>query len=272
MYPHPFVYRRAKSLAEAEKIFGDHENASFLSGGHTLIPTMKSRLAKPDVLIDLRGISELHGVSRGVGRIDVGAASTHRIVSTSPEIADAIPALAVLAGSIADPQVRNVGTIGGSVANNDPAADYPCAVLGLGAQIVTSRRTMEAKEYFLGLFSTALQPGEIIVRFSFPVPDSAGYGKLRSQASRYATAGSFVSRTQGTVRVAVTGSGSDGVFRWREAELALSKEFSPNVFRDLKPDSSSMLSDLHCDAEYRASVVAKVTQWAVENMGGGYVR
>ncbi|WP_236637939.1 FAD binding domain-containing protein [Mangrovicoccus ximenensis] len=222
MYMYDFTYRRPATLAEAAALFAGADSPAFLSGGHTLLPTMKNRLAMPDLLIDLRAIPELAGIRHQGGRLEIGAASTHEAVAASPEVRAAIPALAALAGSIADPQVRRVGTIGGSVANNDPAADYPAALLGLGAEIVTDRRSVPADDFFEGLFTTALEDGEIVLRISVPVPEAAGYAKLCSQASRYAVAGVFASRTGRDVRVAVTGAGSDGVFRWAEAEAALS--------------------------------------------------
>ena len=272
MYPYPFTYHRALSLVEAEGIYQSYESASYVSGGHTLIPAMKNRLAKPDVLIDLRAIPELGGIALHADRLEIGAASTHHAVSTSNEIARAIPSLALLAGSIADPQVRNVGTIGGSLANNDPSADYPAAVLGLGARIVTNKRAIGADAFFEGLFTTALEPGEIIVMIVFPIPEVAGYAKLCNLASRYAMAGSFVARVDGEARVAITGAGADGVFRWQEAEQALSRDFTSASLGGLAPDPATMASDLHGGSEYRAQIAATMTRRAVENLGSIHVR
>ncbi|TJV46142.1 MAG: xanthine dehydrogenase family protein subunit M [Mesorhizobium sp.] len=272
MYPYDFVYRRARTIAEAEDLFNCFEEPAFLAGGHTLVPAMKNRLARPDALVDVRFIPDLHGISRSGGWLHVGAGSTHFQVSTSAEVISAIPALAGMAGTIADPQVRNLGTIGGSLANNDPAADYPSAVLGIGARIITSRRTIEADDYFQGLFSTALDPGEIVVRISFPIPEGAGYAKLCNKASRYAMAASFVSRVGSDVRVAITGSGKDGVFRWSEAEAALSKDFSADVLGAISPDEEGIASDIHGNATYRANLVIQMTRRAVRAIGGIDVR
>nr|WP_043872216.1 xanthine dehydrogenase family protein subunit M [Celeribacter indicus] len=267
-----FAYRRPKTLAEAAGLFGEFDNPSFVSGGHTLIPTMKNRLAAPDVLIDLRAIPELNGIRRTGDRLEIGAATTHFETSTSEAVKEAIPALAALAGSIADPQVRHVGTMGGSVANNDPSADYPAAVLSLGADVVTDRRSIPADDFFDGLFGTALEEGEIILRFSFPLPDFAGYAKLCSQASRYPVAGSFVSRRGTGVRVGVTGAGNDGVFRWTEAEAALAADFTPEAVEGMEPDAGGMIADLNGSAEYRAHLVAVMTRHALRSPGTAYVR
>ncbi|MCA0043391.1 FAD binding domain-containing protein [Celeribacter litoreus] len=272
MYTYEFSYHKPKSVEEALTLFGEFDAPSFLSGGHTLIPTMKNRLAMPDALIDLRSIPDLQGIRRNGDRIEIGAATTHYETSTSDIVREAIPALAALAGSIADPQVRHVGTMGGSVANNDPSADYPSAVLSLGADVVTNQRVIPADEYFDGLFTTALEEGEIIQHFSFPIPESAGYAKLCSQASRYPVAGSFVSKFGDTVRVGVTGAGSDGVFRWTEAEEALSADFSAGALAGLLPDAEEMITDLNGSGEYRANLVAVVTRTAVEHQGTANVR
>lgn len=270
MYPYPFRYFRPATTEEALALYSEHEDASYLSGGHTLIPAMKNRLAAPSAVIDLRAIPDLHGISAGDGTIVIGAATPHARVATSSLVREAIPSLALLAGSIADPQVRNVGTIGGSLANNDPAADYPSAVLGLGATVVTSSSRIPADEFFNGLFATSLAPGEIIMRVEFAVPEICGYAKICSQASRYAMAGSFVSRRAQEVRVAITGSGNDGVFRWTEAEHVLATNFSPDAIADLLPDTGAMMSDMHGDAIYRAHLVATVTRLALRNLGAAH--
>ena len=272
MYTNDFTYHRPRTLDEAKALFGSYEDPAFVSGGHTLLPTMKNRLAAPEALIDLRSIPDLRGIGREADRLVVGAAMTHYEVSTSKVIADAIPALALLAGSIADVQVRHLGTIGGSLANNDPAADYPSAVLALDAEVITDQRVLPADSFFEGLFATALEPGEIIKSIAFPVPEIAGYGKFCSQASRYALAGAFVSRTGGSVRIGVTGAGSDGVFRWREAEEVLARDFSARSLEGMTPDEDGMISDIHGAADYRAHLVGVVTRHAVENMGSAYVR
>lgn len=272
MYTYEFSYHKPGSLDEAVELFGSFDGPSYLSGGHTLIPTMKNRLAAPEALIDLRGIPELQGIRRNGDRLEIGAATTHFETSTSEIVKAAIPALAALAGTIADPQVRHVGTMGGSVANNDPAADYPSAVLSLGADVVTNRRVIPADAFFEGLFATALEEGEIICHFSFPIPDSAGYAKLCSQASRYSVAGSFVSRFGNSVRIGVTGAGSDGVFRWAEAEDALAADFSADTLAGLTPDADDMISDLNGSGEYRAHLVGVVTRTAVSNQGVASVR
>jgi carbon-monoxide dehydrogenase medium subunit len=272
LYPSPFTYVRATSIEEALDLFAQYEDAAFLAGGHTLIPAMKNRLASPSALVDLRAISDLHGISLDGDILMIGAATTHAAVAASEIVRKAIPALALLAGSIADPQVRNAGTMGGSVANNDPSADYPSAVLGLGATIVTTTRRIVADDFFVGLFTTALESGEIIIRFEIPVPLSAGYAKFCSQASRYAMAGCFVSRNTDRVRVAITGSGQDGVFRWQAAEAALTERFAAETLHDVIPDSGELVTDLHGDARYRAFLVAEVTRRAVSNMGSVYLR
>lgn len=271
MYPSAFTYKRASSLTEALALRAEDEDAAFLSGGQTILPAMKHRLQAPTALIDVRAIPELTGISVKDGVLSIGAATPHAVVAASKTVQEAIPALAALAKSIADPQVRNMGTIGGSLANNDPAADYPAATLGLGATIVTDRRSIPADDFFQGMFTTALDEGELIVRVEFPIPESAGYAKLRSQASRYAMAATFVARTTNGVRVAVTGSGNDGVFRWSAAETALSGAFTEAALSGLVPDADAMTSDLHGDAEYRAALVARMTQMAVSHQGTAHI-
>lgn len=272
MYTNPFTYRRPKTLEEAVSLFESAEDAAFVSGGHTLIPAMKSRLAAPEVLIDVRAIPDLHGIVRDGNRLIIGAATTHFSVSTAGEIQSEIPALAHLAGSIADIQVRHMGTIGGSLANNDPAADYPSAILSLNAAIITDRGVYDADSFFDGLFTTALERGEIITRVSIPIPECAGYAKFRSQASRYAMAGSFVSKVGESVRVAVTGAGNDGVFRWTQAEDALAADFSVAALEGMQPEADDMIDDMHGAADYRAHLVGAVTRHAVDNVGGIYIR
>lgn len=262
-------YHQPKTLAEAVGLFCEVEEAAYLSGGHTLIPTMKGRLAAPAHLIDVRRIPELGGITVGPDRIIIGAATTHATVAASSKIKALIPALCGLAGSIGDVQVRHVGTIGGSVANNDPAADYPSAVLALDATLHTDRRSLAASEYFAGLYTTALEPGELIVRLEFKVPEIAGYAKFRNPASRYALAAAFVARHRnGKIHVAITGAGNGGVFRWQAAEEALQARFEPEAIMGLLPDEGDLMGDMHAPADYRAHLVGVVTCRAMENLGG----
>ena len=264
---HETRYHRPKSLAEAAKMFSDAADGRYLSGGHTLIPTMKQRLATPSDLIDLSRLSELRGVSAGSGMLTIGAATTHSEVASSEQVRKAIAALAALAGMIGDPAVRHKGTIGGSLANNDPAADYPAAVLGLGATIHTNKRAIAADDFFKSLFATALADGEIITKVAFPVPSKAAYEKFYNAASRYALTGVFVAVTQtGKVRVAVTGAGAKGVFRAGDIERALSTKFGPDVIAGLAVDPSDMLSDMHGSAVYRANLVKVMAARAVASI------
>jgi carbon-monoxide dehydrogenase medium subunit len=262
------TYHRPATLAEAASLFASVDEPAFLSGGHTLIPAMKGRLAAPQNLIDLRKIPDLKGITVNANGVTIGATTTHDQVTSSPDVNAAIPVLAKLAGSIGDVHVRHVGTMGGSVANNDPAADYPSAVLALDATVHTDRRSIPADEFFTGLYSTALEEGEILVRISFRRPIQAGYAKFRNPASRYAMAAAFVARFPEGVRVAVTGAGNSGVFRWTEAEEALNRSFDPKSVAGLAVDPADMMSDMHAPADYRAHLVAVMTRRAVENMGG----
>lgn len=262
-----FNYHQPGNLEEAQRLFHDSHDAAYLAGGHTLLPTMKNRLAAPSDLIDLRTIPDLRGISCNEDRLIIGAAETHYDVSSSAVVLKAIPALAALVGSIGDVQVRHCGTIGGSLANNDPAADYPSAVLGLGAEIFTSKRCFSADTFFDGLYATALEEGEIILRISFPVPGTASYAKIRNPASRYPIAATFVSQTEGRFRVAVTGAGNDGVFRWTDAEDVLNNGGGPDSLIDLYPDEDLMLDDLHAGQDYRAHLVGVLTRRAVNAPG-----
>ncbi|MCC1494548.1 xanthine dehydrogenase family protein subunit M [Cognatishimia sp. F0-27] len=262
-----FSFHRPKSLAEAADVFARADDPTYVSGGHSLLPTMKSRLAAPSDLIALTHLPELQGITRDGDRVIIGAAQTHASVASAALVQDALPALAQLAGSIGDMQVRHRGTIGGSLANNDPAADYPSAVLALGATIVTSTREIHADDYFDGMFATALELGEIITAIAFPIPKSAGYAKMRNPASRYALAASFVAKTEDAVRVAITGAGSDGVFRWSAAEKALGASFDSAALAGLALSADDMLGDMHADASYRAHLAAICTQRAVDNQG-----
>jgi len=229
----------------------------------TLLPTMKQRLASPTTIVDLAALPGLTGITVDGGSVTIGAMTTHAAVADSAAIRAVIPALGTLAGLIGDPQVRHRGTIGGSVANADPAADYPAAVLGLGATIVTDRREIAADIFFTAMFQTALQPGEIIVAVRFPIPDAAGYAKFKSQASRYALVGAFVARFGSSVRVAITGAGPV-VFRSKDIEDALAANFSPQALARISIAPSGLSSDIHADNEYRAHLVVVMARRAVE--------
>ena len=261
MYDFEFV--KPASLAEAVAAMG-RDGAQALSGGMTLLPTMKQRLNQPGSLVSLNGLAELKGVSVSGGVLTIGAATTHATVARE---AGQYPALAALAGQIGDPMVRNRGTIGGSLANNDPAACYPSAVLASGATVVTNQREIAADDYFQGLFSTALEEGEIITAVKFPIPQKAAYVKFAQPASRFALTGVFVAKGPAGVRVAVTGASEDGVFRWTEAEEALSANFAPSALDGLTVEADGMIGDLHGTPEYRAHLVKVITKRAVAAAG-----
>lgn len=261
---HNFDFAKPSTIADAAKALGA-DGAQALSGGQTLIPTMKQRLAAPSVLVSLTGIAEMQGVCISDGGLHIGAATSHAVVAK--EAKSHYPALAALAGGIGDPAVRSRGTIGGSVANNDPAACYPSAVLASGATVVTNKRKIAADDYFQGLFTTALEEGEFITSVVFPIPQKAAYVKFNQPASRFALTGVFVAKFANGVRVAVTGAGNDGVFRWAEAERALSADFSASALSGLKVDASGMNTDLHGSAEYRANLVKVLTGRAVTAAG-----
>jgi aerobic carbon-monoxide dehydrogenase medium subunit len=258
-----FAYHRPKSLAEAAAALKGKPEGRVLSGGMTLIPTLKQRLAKPSDVVDLNGIKELAGIKVEGSGVTIGGMTRHADVASSAEVKSAIPALAHLAGHIGDPQVRNRGTLGGSVANNDPAADYPAAVVALNATITTSTRKIAADDFFKGLFETALEDGELITAISFPKADKAGYMKFPNPASRYAMVGVFVAKTASGVRVAVTGAGPS-VFRVKAMEDALSKNFSSDAIKDIKVPADGLNSDIHGSAEYRAHLVTVMARRAVD--------
>jgi len=260
-------YRRPKTLAEARAAFGASENASFLSGGHTLLPAMKLRLASPSELIDLGNIPELRGISVNGRTLSIGAATTHADVAESEIVRTNIPALSGLAGSIGDRHVRHRGTIGGSISNNDPAADYPAGALGLGATLVTDRRCILADDFFAGLYQTAREADEIVTRIEFPIPDIASYAKFLSPASRFSIAGVFIARSGANVRVAVTGAGIDGVFRPTHLETALAKDFHSRALASCVIDPDAMMSDQNGTREYRANLVMVMARRAMENLG-----
>jgi carbon-monoxide dehydrogenase medium subunit len=251
---HNFNYQRPGSVADAAKALGSARDGKIVAGGMTLVPTLKQRLAQPSDLIDLGAIADLKGIKAEGDGLTIGAMTKHVEVATSSLVKSMIPALAQLAEGIGDRQVRNRGTIGGSLANNDPAADYPAAALGLGATIRTNKREIAADAYFKGLFDTALEEGEIITAVHFPKPDKAAYQKFAQPASRYALVGVFVAKTKGGVRVAVTGGGN-GVFRSKELEAALTANYTAAAAKAVKLKASDFSGDLHGTPEYRASVV-----------------
>ncbi|MEZ5774465.1 MAG: xanthine dehydrogenase family protein subunit M [Hyphomicrobiaceae bacterium] len=256
-----FTYVRPASIDDAAKALTGE--AKLLAGGQTLLPTLKQRLASPGKLVDLGGLAELRGIHRDPKAIGIGACTTHVDVATSADVKATIPALAKLAAGIGDPQVRNRGTIGGSLANNDPNADYPAAILALGGIVHTNKRQITADDYFTGLFTTALGPDEIIVAIGLPIPKRAGYAKMEQRASRYALVGVFVAETEKGVRVAVTGAGAGGVFRSRELEAALSGGLNAAAAGATKVPSTGLMSDLHASADYRAALISALAERAV---------
>lgn len=255
-----FDFVKPSSIADAVAAMAQ-DGAQALSGGQTLTPTMKQRLASPSVLVSLTGIAEMKGVCLGADGLSIGGATTHATVAA--EAGAYYPALADLAANIGDPMVRNRGTIGGSVANNDPAACYPSAVLASGATVVTNKRKIAADDYFVGMFTTALDEGEFITGVTFPVPEKAAYVKFNQPASRFALTGVFVAKYAGGVRVAVTGASNNGVFRWAEAEAALSANFAASAVDGLTVSADGLITDLHGTAAYRANLVKVLTKRAV---------
>ncbi len=258
-----FEYHRPKSVADAVAALKKASDGKLVAGGQTLIPTLKMRLAQPSDLIDLSGVAELRGIKVEGKTVTIGAMTKHAEVAASADVQKAIPALASLASEIGDPQVRNLGTLGGSIANNDPAADYPAALVALNATVKTNERTIAADEFFKGMFSTALKDGELILSVSFPVPDKAAYMKFRNPASRYAMVGVFVAKSGNGVRVAVTGAGPS-VFRVKAMEEALAKDFSGKAIENIKVPASGLNSDIHGSAEYRAHLVTVMAKRAVD--------
>ena len=257
-----FEYHKASSVDDALKKLSSADDGKILAGGMTLLPTMKQRLAAPSDLIDLAGIPELRGITVDGSSVTVGAMTTHYEVHSSAEIKKAIPALCTLAGLIGDPMVRHRGTIGGSLANSDPSADYPAAVIGLGATIKTNSREIAADDYFQGLFETALGDDELIISVSFPIPKRAAYQKFPQPASRYAMVGVMVAETAGGIRVGVTGAGPCA-FRVPEIEKALTAKFAPESVADIKVSSDELNSDIHGSNEYRAHLVTVMAKRAV---------
>lgn len=260
-----FGYQRAATVADAVAALGA-EDASPIAGGQTLIPTLKQRLAAPSILVDLSKVAEMKGITVSGNSVRIGGATTHHEVATSADVAKAIPALAALASHIGDPAVRHRGTIGGSVANNDPSACYPSACLGLGATIHTSGGDIAADDFFLGMFETALGEGQIVTGVTFPATATASYQKFVQPASRFALVGVFAAKTASGARVAVTGASESGVFRWSEAEAALSANWSADAV-PAAPSADGMIGDLHGSPEYRAHLIAVMTKRAVAAAG-----
>ncbi len=261
-----FAYHKPASVADAVKLLAADPDAKPVSGGHTLLPALKHRLNKPSSLVDLSGIPEMRGIKREGNALIIGALTRHAEVATSAEVKAAIPALAYMASHIGDQQVRNRGTIGGSVANNDPAADYPSAVLGLGATVHTSKRKIAADDFFLGMFTTALEADELLVAVEFPIPEKAGYAKMKNPASRYVMAGAFISKGPMGVRVAINGAAAC-VFRQSEMEKALAANWSADAVAGIKQPADDLNSDIHGSAEYRAHLVTVMAKRAVAAAG-----
>jgi aerobic carbon-monoxide dehydrogenase medium subunit len=258
---HNFDFVKPASVADAVKALGA-DNAKALSGGQTLLPTMKAMLAQPDVIVSLTGIPEMKGVCLADGGLSIGAATPHAVVAA--EAGKYFPALAKLAAGIGDPSVRSRGTMGGSLANNDPAACYPAAVLATGATVHTNKRHIAADDYFQGMFDTALEEGEIITSVTFPVAQKAAYVKFDQPASRFALTAVFVAQYADGVRVAITGASNNGVFRWKAAEAALTVSFASSALAGLTLPADDMISDLHGTAAYRAHLAAVLTRRAVD--------
>ena len=260
-----FAYERPDSIERAAALLADDDIAMPIAGGMTLLPALKLRMAQPTCLVDLAGIDELRGVASNGRSLTIGAMTPHADVADDANVRERLPALADLASRIGDPQVRNRGTIGGSLANNDPAADYPAAVMGLGATIVTTSREIPADDYFLGMFTTALEPGEIITQVRFPIPGRAAYAKFRHPASGYAVVGVFVAATGADIRVAVTGAGGC-VFRHSAMESALAGHFASDAVEGVKTDAAGLNSDMHASAEYRAHLVGVMAKRAIASV------
>ena len=262
---HDFAYHKPSTVAEAVGLLADPD-ARPISGGQTILPALKHRLDHPSSLVDLSGIAELRGIRRQGDRIVIGAMARHQEIENDPALKAAIPALAWMAGHLGDTQVRNRGTMGGSLANNDPAADYPSAALALGATFVTDRRRIEADDYFQGMFTTALAPGELLTAIEFPIPEKAGYAKMRNPASRYVMTGVFVARGPAGVRVVVNGAGP-GVFRQTEMEAALSANWAPEAVAAIRQSADGLNGDIHGSAEYRAHLVTVMAKRAIADAG-----
>jgi len=258
-----FTYHRPTTVRQAANLLAKHPEGKLLAGGHSLLPVMKLRLARPSDLVDLNQVEGLSGIELKGRSLVIGATTRHYQVANSPEVKEALPVLAALAGEIGDPAVRHRGTIGGSLANNDPNADYPAAVLGLGATVITNKRRIAADDYFKGLFETALEPDEIITKVQFPIAKKAAYQKFRHPASGFALVGVFVSKRGADIRVAVTGAGANGVFRVTSFEEALKKRFAPSSIEGMTIPAEGMNSDIHGSAEYRAHLVGVLARRAL---------
>jgi carbon-monoxide dehydrogenase medium subunit len=258
-----FTFHRPTTVRQAAGLLARNPDAKLLAGGHSLLPVMKQRLAQPSALIDLSLVEGMSGVEIKGRSVVIGAMTRHADVANSQVLKEAMPALAAVPDSIGDPQVRNRGTIGGSIANNDPNADYPAALLGLGATIITNKRRIAADDYFQGMFTTALEDGEIITKVSFPIVKKAGYEKFKHPASGFALVGVFVSKRASEIRVAVTGAGANGVFRVPSFEEALKKRFAPKSLEGMSIPATGMNSDIHASPEYRAHLVGVLARRAL---------
>jgi carbon-monoxide dehydrogenase medium subunit len=262
-----FTYKKASSIDDATSAVASAEEGVYMSGGMTLLPTLKQRLANPSDVIDLAGIDGLAGITVSGGTVEVGGMTRHAVVNQSSDVAGAIPALAQLAGGIGDPAVRNRGTIGGSIANNDPAADYPAGCVGLNATIITNTREITAEDFFTGLFETALEEGELITAVRFPVADKAAYAKFPNPASRYAIVGVMVAQTGGETRAAVTGASESGVFRAADIEAALGSGLDAVAAKAVSVSADGLNSDIHASAEYRAHLISVMASRAAAAAG-----
>jgi len=260
-----FNYERPTTLADAQRLVGAGGQA--LAGGQTLLASMKQRLSSPEQLVDLGRVADIQGICQEGNALVIGAMTRHADVAANPLVLQHIPALAELAGQIGDKQIRAMGTLGGSLANNDPAACYPSAVLALCATVRTTSRQIAADEFFQGMFTTALEAGELITSVSFPIPQKAAYIKFKQPASRFALVGVFVAKMAQGVRVAVTGASGSGVFRHAALEAALSKSFTPEAAAGVKIDAADLNTDLHGSADYRAHLIGVLTQRAVKQLG-----
>ncbi|MEC7830442.1 MAG: xanthine dehydrogenase family protein subunit M [Pseudomonadota bacterium] len=261
-----FNYHKVSSIEEAEKLLNEDNESKIISGGQTLIPTMKQRLASPSVLIDISGISNLNFIKEENNSIIIGANTKHSDVASSDLIRNKIPSLSDLAEGIGDPHVRNMGTIGGSISNNDPTADYPAACLGLDAVITTNKRDIISSDFFVGLFETALDENEIVVSISFNIPEKSSYMKFPNPASRYAMAGVYLSIFSDKINVSVTGASENGVFKWKDMEDILSKDLSVDNAKKVNLSPDGIMSDIHADSIYRANLVEVMAARAIENL------
>ncbi len=257
-----FSYEKPQSVADAVKLLASDPEARPLAGGQTFIPVLKQRLSRPTKIVDLAALG-LSGIKAEPGKIVIGAMTNHMAIANSDAVKRSIPGLAKMASWIGDNQVRHRGTMGGSVANNDPSACYPCALLALGATIVTDKRRVAADDFFQGMFTTALQPGELVTSIEIPIPEKSNYEKFRNPASRYAMVGVFVAKGPAGVRVAITGAAQNGVFRHKEMEAALASNWSPDAVATIKTPASGLNSDIHASAEYRAHLITVMAKRAV---------